>query len=183
MKIALVLALTSVLGCSYASAQSPPAAGSPTRSTDSDAFLGRQIGQFHQKKDTAAAEEPITRGRWAEISWDQDWDPHSLHWDHPSSARIDLDGSVYVFAHHLANMDRTGGFWDTGDYRTFLVNITLFDGDLANGVCHGAVLVSQDFVLQGLQYKQQSMDVSGSGTLPQALLPRTRCISWTRWIR
>lgn len=119
------------------------------------------------------------------VVFPSDWDPDHLHWDIPSSVIVYSDGSTYAFAHHLANMRRTGGIFDTGNYQTFLVNLTLFEKWIpATKSCGGAALISKDFVLRGLDYKQEVWDVSANGQLaPPDILAKGECLTTTRWIR
>ena len=114
------------------------------------------------------------------------WEPDSLHWNPPSNWLINSDGTWFMYAKHLANMRRTGGLFDTGSYRTFLVNITFYEGyNSTTNKCEGNVIHSRDYILAGLDYKQQRWDVSTSGTDQYFAdnLSRISCASATRWIR
>lgn len=157
----------------------------------SDEFIKQRVPlvQSQQSDSVGVSEEkdtlstPPSKMVSAKMSWNVPWEPDHRHWNSPSSAIIYNDDSVYIFAHTLANMRRTGGIFDTGDYQIFLVNITLFDGNLVNNACQGAVVASQDFVLRGLNYKDQVWDVSSAGSFPSGSISRSRCVTWTRWIR
>ncbi len=115
-----------------------------------------------------------------------DWEPNSLHWRGPSNLLINSDGSWFMYAKHLANMRRTGGFLDTGRYYTFLANVTYYSGwDGNNKQCKGSVLHSKDYVLKGMKYKVEMWDVTAQGTDSRVseIASKARCAAVTRWMR
>jgi hypothetical protein len=114
-----------------------------------------------------------------------DWDPDHRHWDHPSNAVIYSDGSVFIFAHHLANMLRTCPISDCGSNFAFGMNFTFFQSyDAVNNRCAGSALASQDFTLRSLDYRDEVWDVSSTGQLAQPdVLNTTECLQPSQWIR
>lgn len=169
------------------SSPSPKAQG-----TDSDQF-DKQLLPYEAAKDAVTALERqdgksgLVLNKYTVFEFVlADWNPQSLHWNVPSNLLIYNDGTWFLYARHLANMRRTGGIWDTGRHYTFLANVVYFSGWDPNAKkCVGVVLHSRDYILRGLDYKQEDWDVSATnvdGQLP-AILPQVRCASVTRWIR
>lgn len=114
------------------------------------------------------------------------WVPDHLHWDAPSNMNIHSDGAYFIYSKHLANMRRTGGFFDTGNRYNTLVNVTYFDGPLnGQNQCTGTVLHSRDYHLRGLDYKDEAWDVTANGMDNRIaeIAARVKCGSFTRWWR
>lgn len=117
--------------------------------------------------------------RWQIFSWTFTWPGQdSLHWDQPSNLVVYSDGSWYIYAKHLANMRRTGGILDTGDYRTFLAAVTYMDKDKK-------VIGATDYLLAGLDYKQEVWDKDNGGvdSFVRNYEPEIQFASCTQWIR
>jgi hypothetical protein len=121
-----------------------------------------------------------SRGVWANIDWTGDWDPDHRHWDHPSSITVYDDGTVYLYAHHLANqLPRS--------YYDFGATIILFTGPYQNNACLGHAVFSADYPLRGLNWGDEVWDVSVSAppltVISQDALRQSTCITVNRWIR
>jgi hypothetical protein len=115
---------------------------------------------------------------WISFSFD-DWDPDNRYWDHPSNVNVYSDGTIYLYAHHLANMLN-----DPYVY-SFLVNLTFFtDFDAVNNACSGVVIYSTDVILDELVYRQEDWDVSNkNGIMSPFYLDQSKCATATQWIR
>ena len=84
------------------------------------------------------------------------WEPNSLHWVAPSNMIIYSDGSWFIYAIHIANMRRTGGLFDVGQYRTWLVNVQYLNAQ-------DSVVHASDYVLRGLDYKGEVDNATAQG--------------------
>ncbi|CAK7083482.1 MAG: hypothetical protein CITR_04085 [Citrobacter freundii] len=87
------------------------------------------------------------------------WEPDHLHWVAPSNIIIYDNGDWFIFISHLANMRRTGGPLDTGNYQSWCVNVSYLDKNKS-------VLHSKDYPVCGLQYKQYKDNLGVSGNDP-----------------
>ncbi|MFN7780240.1 MAG: hypothetical protein ACK5RK_15500 [Betaproteobacteria bacterium] len=111
--------------------------------------------------------------------------PRSLHWDAPSNMNIHSDGTWFIYSKHMANMRRTGGFFDTGGLRTAYVNVAYYDGRLnAQGHCTGTLIHSREYPFITLDYKEERWDVTSRGTdaVVASLGNRIQCgVATRRW--
>ena len=82
-----------------------------------------------------------------------------LHWNTPSNFIIYDDGVWYLFAQHIANMQRTGGFFDTGTLFEFYLRVDYY----SDSNCSGTVVHSMKYHLENLLYKQEQFGASNSG--------------------
>lgn len=139
--------------------------------TNSDVFEKQKIPHI-QEKEKNVTSEPMEKLKGIISSTSQlfdmkfeSWNADHLHWDAPTNMAIQSDGSWFIYAAKLANMRRTGGFFDTGDRWTALINVTFYNGPLnAQKQCTGSVIHSRDYELMTLDYKEESYNVTGRGS-------------------
>ncbi|WP_146043344.1 hypothetical protein [Pectobacterium odoriferum] len=89
----------------------------------------------------------------------ESWEPDHLHWVSPSNMIIYDNGDWFVFVSHLANMRRTGGWLDTGNYQSWTINVAYIDEK-------DSVIHSHDHFVCGLDYKQSRDNFGISGNDP-----------------
>lgn len=89
----------------------------------------------------------------------ESWEPDHLHWVAPSNIIIYDNGDWFIFVSHLANMRRTGGVLDTGNYQSWCINVAYLDKNKS-------VLHSKDYPVCGLDYKQSRDNLGVSGNDP-----------------
>ncbi|WP_321946538.1 hypothetical protein [Paraburkholderia sp. J10-1] len=94
------------------------------------------------------------------------WEPNSLHWPAPSSLSIQWDGSWSFFAAHLANMRRTGGFFDTGTTFNFGLTLSFYDVDVPLHASH-APIYTTNIGIASLDYKNSADNVVKNGLDPR----------------
>jgi hypothetical protein len=176
MKLALAFVATILCSCSMAFAED---VGTPTLAARAQDASGGSAAATDIVRLTTSS-----NAVWAQLDFGGDWDPDHRHWDHPSNMIIYTDGSVFVYAHHLANMRRNGGIGDQGDTYTFLVNIVIYNGAYVNKMCQGSVIASKDVVLDTLDYRDEFWDVNKTVNAFSAdILSQGHCFMETRWIR
>lgn len=84
------------------------------------------------------------------------WEPNSLHWVAPSNLIIYSDGTWFLYAQRISNQRRTGGSFDTGNYRTWLVSVEFLNNT-------GSIVHAGEYILGGLNYKSSDDNISSKG--------------------
>lgn len=101
-----------------------------------------------------------------QVLWDlkfTDWEDDHLHWPAPCSLKIYDDGTFKIEASYLANMLRTGEVLDTGEWRTFLIALTIKDPKTGN------VIWADWMSVASLGYKHERRNLVALASYPDAL--------------
>lgn len=108
----------------------------------------------------------------------ESWGDSDMYWDGPSSLTLFSDGHWFFQAARFANMQRTGGFIDSGNNHDFTVTVAFHNDDQ----CNGAVLYQQAYKMDELSYKdtRYSPTASGDDFQMRDILGIAKCASTSR---